>query len=156
MVCDQVRVSFNAPKPHLQPTLPIMGLGYQWSLDFASPLNLTIWHNQYILIMIEHFSKWLKLAPLPNCSSEKITYAFLDRVLISLVFQVNYSSTNEWNSMGNSKIIMWKNIIVFTMIGTRPTIIVVQQQLKSTYQKKKGFTIEIKIFKWIGVDMDCN
>jgi hypothetical protein len=42
------------------------------------------------------------------------------------------------------------------MIGTRPTIIVVQQQLKSTYQKKKGFTIEIKIFKWIGVDMDCN
>jgi hypothetical protein len=31
--------------------------------------------------MIEHFSKWLELVPLLNCSSEKTTYAFLDRVL---------------------------------------------------------------------------
>jgi len=37
----------NAPTPHLQPTLPIMGLGNQWSLDFANPLNLTMWHNLY-------------------------------------------------------------------------------------------------------------
>jgi hypothetical protein len=49
-------MSFNAPTPHLQP-LPIMGLGYQWNLDFSNPLNLTMGHNQYILIMIEHFSK---------------------------------------------------------------------------------------------------
>jgi hypothetical protein len=82
-------------------------------------------HNQYILIMIEHFSKWLEPTPLPNYSSEKITYTFLDKVLIGFVFQLNYSSTKEWNSMGNSKIIMWKNIIVFTGIGTRPNLIVV-------------------------------
>jgi hypothetical protein len=31
--------------------------------------------------MIEHFSKWLELVPLLNCSSEKTTYAFLDKVL---------------------------------------------------------------------------
>jgi hypothetical protein len=30
--------------------------------------------------MIEHFSKWLELVPLPNCSSERTSYAFLDRV----------------------------------------------------------------------------
>jgi hypothetical protein len=30
--------------PHLQP-LPIMGLGHQWNLDFANPLNLTSQHN---------------------------------------------------------------------------------------------------------------
>jgi hypothetical protein len=40
MVCDQVQASFNAPTPHLQP-LPIMGLGYQWSLDFLRQLSLT-------------------------------------------------------------------------------------------------------------------
>ncbi len=34
MVCDRVRAPFNAPTPHLHP-LPIMGLGYHWSLDFA-------------------------------------------------------------------------------------------------------------------------
>jgi hypothetical protein len=28
--------------------------------------------------MIEHFSKWLELVPLPNRSSEGAAYAFLD------------------------------------------------------------------------------
>jgi hypothetical protein len=30
--------------------------------------------------MIEHFSKWLELVPLPDYSNEGVTYAFLDRV----------------------------------------------------------------------------
>jgi hypothetical protein len=30
--------------------------------------------------MIEHFSKWLELVPLPDHSNEKATYAFLDKV----------------------------------------------------------------------------
>jgi hypothetical protein len=55
-----------------------MALGYRSSLDFASPLNLTLQHNQNVLVMIEHFSKRLELVPLLNCSSEGITYAFLD------------------------------------------------------------------------------
>jgi hypothetical protein len=81
MVFDQVRTSFNAPTPHLQP-LPIMGLGYQWSFDFANTLNtLTPQHNRYVLVMIEHFSKWLELVPLFDRNSERATYAFLDKVL---------------------------------------------------------------------------
>jgi hypothetical protein len=55
VVCDRVRASFNAPMPQLQP-LPIMGLGYRWSLDFAGPLPVTPRHNKYVLVMIEHFS----------------------------------------------------------------------------------------------------
>jgi hypothetical protein len=31
--------------------------------------------------MIEHFSKWLELVPLPDYSSEGITYAFLNIIL---------------------------------------------------------------------------
>jgi transposase-like protein len=31
--------------------------------------------------MIEHFSKWIELAPLQNKNNEGATYAFLDRVL---------------------------------------------------------------------------
>jgi len=38
MVCDQVQAF--TPTPHLRP-LPIMGLGYRWSLDFAGTLKLT-------------------------------------------------------------------------------------------------------------------
>jgi len=80
MVCDRVRASFNAPTPQLHP-LPIMGLGYCWSLDFVKPLPLTIWYNRYVLVMVEHFSKWIELVLSLDKSSEGVAYAFLDRVL---------------------------------------------------------------------------
>jgi hypothetical protein len=37
-------------------------------------------HNCYVLVMIEHFSKWLELVPLLDCSNERTTYAFMDKV----------------------------------------------------------------------------
>ncbi|OAE19927.1 hypothetical protein AXG93_1520s1000 [Marchantia polymorpha subsp. ruderalis] len=80
IVCDRVRASFNAPTPELHP-LPIMGLGYRWSLDFAGPLPLTVRHHRYVLVMVEHFSKWIELVALPDKASEGVAYAFLDRVL---------------------------------------------------------------------------
>jgi hypothetical protein len=61
-----------------------MGLGYQWSLDFVSPLSLTPRHNRYVLVMIEQFSKWLELVLLPNRSSKGVAYAFLDKILSSI------------------------------------------------------------------------
>jgi hypothetical protein len=30
--------------------------------------------------MIEHFSKWLELVPLPNCGNEGTTYASMDKM----------------------------------------------------------------------------
>ena len=79
-VCDRVRASFNAPSPHLHP-LPIMGLGYRWSLDFTGPLPLTMCHNKVVLVMVEHFSKWIELVALLDKGSEGAAIAFLDRVL---------------------------------------------------------------------------
>jgi len=58
-----------------------MGLGYRWSLDFASPLSLTFQHNHYVLVRIKHFSKWLELVPLLDHISEGVAYAFLDKML---------------------------------------------------------------------------
>jgi hypothetical protein len=66
--------------PLLQP-LPIMGLGYRWSLDFAGPLPITPRHNKYVLVMIEHFSKWIELVALPDKFCEGAAYSFLDRML---------------------------------------------------------------------------
>jgi hypothetical protein len=57
-----------------------MGLGYCWSLDFARPLPLTVRHNRYVLVMVEHFFKWIELVPSPDKSSKGVAYAFLDRV----------------------------------------------------------------------------
>jgi hypothetical protein len=35
----------------------------------------------YVLVMIEHFSKWIELVALPDKFSEGAAYSFLDRVL---------------------------------------------------------------------------
>ena len=79
-VCDRVHPSFNAPIAILQP-LPIMGLGYRWSLQFAGPLSITKRHKKYVLAMIEHFLKWIELVALPDKFSEGVAYVFLDLVL---------------------------------------------------------------------------
>jgi hypothetical protein len=83
VVCDHMRASFNAPMPHLQP-LPIMEMGYRWSLDFIGPLPVTLRHNKYVLVMIEHFSKWIELVALLDKFSEGAIYSSLDRVFESL------------------------------------------------------------------------
>jgi len=51
---------------------------------FCHSIELTPWHSWYVLVMIKFFSKWLELVPLPNCSSEGVIYAFLDKVLSRL------------------------------------------------------------------------
>jgi hypothetical protein len=58
-----------------------MGHGYWWNLDFVTLLSLTIHHNQYVLVKIQQFSKWIELVPLYNKSSERVPCAFLDQVL---------------------------------------------------------------------------
>ncbi len=80
MVCDRVKALFNAPTPQLHP-LFIMGLGYHWNLDFVGLVPLIVWHNRYVLVMVEHFSKWIELVPSPDKSNKRITYTFLDKVL---------------------------------------------------------------------------
>jgi hypothetical protein len=37
--------------------------------------------NKYVLVMIEHFSKWIELVALSDKFSEGTAYSFLDRVL---------------------------------------------------------------------------
>jgi hypothetical protein len=69
--CHSMHLHFN-----LQP-LPIMGLGYWWNLDFGDSLSLIMEDNWYVLVIIEHFSKWLKLVLLLDHSNKEITYAIL-------------------------------------------------------------------------------
>jgi hypothetical protein len=52
----------------LSPLL-IQGMFYRWSCDLTGKLPQTSKGNVYIMIMIEHFSKWVELVALPNKSS---------------------------------------------------------------------------------------
>jgi hypothetical protein len=56
--------------------LPIQSMLYRWSCDLAGKLPQTSRDNVYIMIMIEHFSKWVELVALLNKSSHITNQAF--------------------------------------------------------------------------------
>jgi len=78
--CDKVRTSFSSRQLTLSP-FPIQGMFYHWSCDLVGELPQTSKNNVYIMIMIEHFSKWVELVALPDKSSHSTSQAFLQQVL---------------------------------------------------------------------------
>jgi hypothetical protein len=78
--CDRVRATFNAKHPALHP-LPIKGLFYRWGLDFAGPLPESSRGNQYVLVMVEHFSKTVILVPIADKEPSTMAEAFTQEVL---------------------------------------------------------------------------
>jgi hypothetical protein len=54
---------------------------YCWSCDLTGKLPHTFRGNVYIMIMIEHFSKWVELVTLSDKSSHNTNQAFLQQVL---------------------------------------------------------------------------
>jgi transposase InsO family protein len=80
-VCDRVRASFNARHPTLHP-LPIAGLFYRWGVDLTGPFPSPPGSDSaYIMIAIEHYSKFLVAAALPNKASRTVALAFATGVL---------------------------------------------------------------------------
>jgi hypothetical protein len=78
--CDRVKATFNARHPTLQ-SLPIKGLFYRWGRDFAGPLPKTRQCNQYVLVMVEHFSKTVVLVPTRDKEPATVAEAFTSEVL---------------------------------------------------------------------------
>jgi transposase InsO family protein len=78
--CDRVKASFNAKHPTLQP-LPIKGMFYRWGLDFAGPLPKSRQGNQYVLVMVEHFSKQVILVATRDKEPATVAAAFTREVL---------------------------------------------------------------------------
>ena len=56
-------------------------MGYRWGVDFAGPLDASPKGNKYVMVCIEHFSKWVELVPVPSKSSAGVARAFLEGVL---------------------------------------------------------------------------
>ncbi len=75
-----MRTSFSSQQLTLSP-LPIKGMFYCWSYDLARKLPQTSMGNVYIMIMIEHFSKWVKLVALSDKTSHSTSHVFLQQVL---------------------------------------------------------------------------
>ncbi len=54
---------------------------YRWSCDLVGKLPQSFRGNVYIMIMIEHFSKWVELVMLSDKSSHSTSHVFLQHVL---------------------------------------------------------------------------
>ncbi len=78
--CDKVKTSFSSRQFMFFP-FPIQGMFYCWTCDLARELPQTSRGNVYIMIMIEHFSKWVELVVLSDKSSHSTNQAFLQQVL---------------------------------------------------------------------------
>lgn len=75
-LCDRGRASYNPKQPQLQP-LPIEPLFYRWGVDLADlSRHPTAAGNKYVLIAVEHFSKYMELVPLPNKEPATTASAF--------------------------------------------------------------------------------
>jgi hypothetical protein len=81
-VCDHVKANFEVKDPALKP-LPIMGMFYRWGIDLCKMPFKSVSGNIYVVVMIEHFSKWIELVPIPEKTSHH-TAAALRGVLSSL------------------------------------------------------------------------
>jgi hypothetical protein len=68
-VCDRVKANFEVKDPALKP-LPIMGMLYMWGVDLCKMPFKSVSGNRYVVVvMIEHFSKWIDLVPIPEKTS---------------------------------------------------------------------------------------
>jgi hypothetical protein len=56
-VCDRVKANFEVKDPALKP-LPIMGMFYRRGVDLCKMPFKSASGNKYVVVMIEHFSKW--------------------------------------------------------------------------------------------------
>ncbi|CAI5476226.1 unnamed protein product [Closterium sp. Yama58-4] len=81
--CCRNRAVLEREKAELQP-LPIVSLGYRWSLDIAGELPVTTKGRRYILLMVEHVSKWAEARPLVHKSAEGVAEAFEEMVITRL------------------------------------------------------------------------
>ena len=78
--CARVKAGFRESGKELQP-LPVRGLGYRWEVDFAGPLPRTKANNTYVMVCIEHFTKWVELISLSSKSSRDSARGLLEGVV---------------------------------------------------------------------------
>ncbi|GJP53601.1 hypothetical protein CLOM_g12755 [Closterium sp. NIES-68] len=78
--CQRNKAALEKGREELR-SLPIQGLGFRWSLDLAGELPLSRRGKMYIVVMIEHTTKWVEARAIASKNSGLIREAFLDQIL---------------------------------------------------------------------------
>ena len=79
-VCSRAKAHFSAKHDRLQP-MPIFGMFYRFSVDSAGDLRPSNAGYTYVVVIVEHFSKWVDLVPVKSLDPRATAGAFKERVL---------------------------------------------------------------------------
>ena len=52
-----------------------------WAMDIMGPLPVTARGNQFVLVMSDHFTKWVEAVPMANQCADTVARAFVDQVI---------------------------------------------------------------------------
>ena len=80
MPCARTKARFRVSRKESQP-LHLQGLMIGWGIDFVGPLPKTAKGNIFVLVCIEHMTKWVEFIALPSKSSAHLARAFLENIL---------------------------------------------------------------------------
>ena len=84
LVCARVKAAFNANSNVQEAlrSLPVKGFLYRWGLDYCKPTpRKTKRGNARILILVEHYTRYIILVPTPDKSASITAQAFTEHVL---------------------------------------------------------------------------
>jgi transposase InsO family protein len=77
VLCDRIKATFEVKDTALKP-LPIMGMFYRWGVDMCKIPTISKNGSKYIVVMVEHFTKWVELRAIPEKTSEYTAAALRD------------------------------------------------------------------------------
>ncbi len=92
-MCQQYKPS-NLPTGGLMQPIVVHEPWNTVGIDITGPLPKTRQGNLYILVIIDYFTKWVELFPLPNTKAKTIAQLFLDDVICRFGFPVRIISDN--------------------------------------------------------------
>ena len=75
----QLYKSSKSPDPTEKYATPVEGPFTHLGLDIIGPLPITERNNQYIIVIVDYFTKWVEAEPLASITSKDVIY-FLSRV----------------------------------------------------------------------------
>ncbi|CAH8645930.1 unnamed protein product [Heterobilharzia americana] len=67
-------------RPPLQ-SIPVEALGDLWSVDIMGPFPQTSSGNQYLLVMVEHATRWIEAVAIPDQRAKPVTTTVMRHIV---------------------------------------------------------------------------
>ncbi|GAQ92744.1 Integrase core domain and FYVE/PHD zinc finger containing protein [Klebsormidium nitens] len=116
-VCDRVKATFDVKDPELKP-LPIMGMFYRWGADLCKMPQKSDDGNRYVVVMVEHFTKWIELRAIPAKEAKHVAAAFRDTDgLAERIVQVVKEAVRKYGLLFNKR--HWDRFLQWIAMGYR-------------------------------------